>query len=316
MKFSYALLVLALIGFCSVRAEDAIGPRCASEARPWAYNWWMGSAVDEAGLRLQVEEMAKVGMGGLCSGVCKAECLDGRGQTLDNARCVRCFNCIGACRKGAISLKPVWTLPRKAKKVEGRREVVLGLAKAAGGVAVAGAVLGGRKMLGDGNPTDVIAPPGSLPENLRAKCTACGLCVAQCPRKVIAPAGFSEYGPLGFMLPKMDFSRGFCDPNCTLCGEVCPTGAIRPLTREAKKKVKIGRATFDRAKCLACTERIPCGLCERRCPQKAITLKEEEAKDGEKTVKIQVPVVDGAKCTGCGACENYCPAHAIRVRRR
>lgn len=36
----------------------------AREARPWAYNWWMGSAVDEAGLRLQVEEMAMVGFGG------------------------------------------------------------------------------------------------------------------------------------------------------------------------------------------------------------------------------------------------------------
>ena len=64
MKFSHALLVLALIGFSSVRADDAVWPRCAPEARPWAYNWWMGSAVDAAGLRLQVEEMAKVGMGG------------------------------------------------------------------------------------------------------------------------------------------------------------------------------------------------------------------------------------------------------------
>ena len=272
---------------------------------------WVASKKSVFRLAIDADTCVKCG---LCSGVCKAECLDGRGQTLDNARCVRCFNCIGACRKGAISLKPAWALSRKAKKTEGRRDVVLGLAKAAGGVAVAGAVLGGRKMLGDGDSADVIAPPGSLHEDLRAKCTACGLCVAQCPRKVIAPAGFSEYGPLGFMLPKMDFSRGFCDPNCTLCGEVCPTGAIRPLTREAKKTTKIGRATFDRAKCLACTERIPCGLCERRCPQKAITLKEEEAKDGEKTVKIQVPVVDGVKCTGCGACENYCPSHAMAVK--
>ena len=40
-------------------------PAPTSEMKPWAYNWWMGSAVDEAGLRVQVEEMSKVGMGGM-----------------------------------------------------------------------------------------------------------------------------------------------------------------------------------------------------------------------------------------------------------
>ena len=40
-------------------------PEVTKEMKPWAYNWWMGSAVDEAGLRLQVEEMEKVGMGGM-----------------------------------------------------------------------------------------------------------------------------------------------------------------------------------------------------------------------------------------------------------
>ena len=39
-------------------------PAVTKEMRPWVYNWWMGSSVDEAGLRLQVEEMSKVGLGG------------------------------------------------------------------------------------------------------------------------------------------------------------------------------------------------------------------------------------------------------------
>lgn len=38
-----------------------VWPAPTSEMKPWAYNWWMGSAVDEAGLRVQVEEMSKVG---------------------------------------------------------------------------------------------------------------------------------------------------------------------------------------------------------------------------------------------------------------
>ena len=273
---------------------------------------WVASKKSVFQLAIDADKCVKCG---LCSGVCKAECLDGKGRMLDNARCVRCFNCIGVCAKGAISLRPAWSLPKSEKKMaEGRREVVLGLAKAAGGLAAAGVILGGRNVLGDGACPDVIVPPGASEDLLRARCTACGLCVAQCPRKVLAPAGFTEFGPLGLMMPKMDFSRGFCDPNCTLCGEVCPTGAILPLTRATKKNAKIGQAAFNRTACLACTEKIPCGLCERRCPQKAIALKEEETKDGEKTVKIQVPVVDGVKCTGCGACENYCPSHAMKVK--
>ncbi|MGN0847794.1 MAG: 4Fe-4S dicluster domain-containing protein, partial [Kiritimatiellia bacterium] len=254
---------------------------------------------------------------GLCSGVCPAQCLDGKGRALDDARCVRCFNCIGACPKGAIALRPAWTLPKAAPAAEeGRRAVVRGLAAAAGGLAVAGGIAGGRKALGDGGAA-VVTPPGATVDSLRARCTACGLCVAACPQKVIAPAGFSAYGPLGFMLPKMDFARGFCAPDCTTCGEVCPTGAILPLTAAEKKTVKIGLARFDRAACLACTEKIPCGLCARRCPQQAITLTEEEVEgDEKKPVKIKVPAVDAAKCTGCGACENYCPAHAMAVAAR
>ena len=40
-------------------------PVPTKEMKPWAYNWWMGSAVDEAGLMRQVYEMEKVGMGGM-----------------------------------------------------------------------------------------------------------------------------------------------------------------------------------------------------------------------------------------------------------
>ena len=39
-------------------------PAVTKEMKPWAYNWWMGSAVDAAGLQKQIDEMEKVGMGG------------------------------------------------------------------------------------------------------------------------------------------------------------------------------------------------------------------------------------------------------------
>ena len=39
-------------------------PEPTKEMKPWAYNWWMGSAVDEAGIEYQCKEMAAKGFGG------------------------------------------------------------------------------------------------------------------------------------------------------------------------------------------------------------------------------------------------------------
>ncbi len=269
------------------------------------------------GIRIDREKCVSCGR---CSGVCKALCLDGKRQRVDNARCVRCFNCLGACAKGALSFGFLWkgaAAPEGGAARGGARRLGLeGAAGLAAGVAGGAAAVGVFGVKPKREKPGVLLPPGAAWEAFWRKCTACGLCVAKCPRKVLVPAGFSEYGVLGFMMPKMVFTHGFCDPACTRCGEVCPSGALRPLDALMKKKAKPGLATFDRAACLACTEKLPCGLCERRCPEKAITLKEEDVPDGDKKKKVQVPVIDEAKCIGCGACENYCPAHAMQVRVR
>jgi len=262
---------------------------------------------------------------GICSGVCKAGCLDGKNQRVDNARCVRCFNCVAACAKGALAFTTgrggliESALPEAGEgtKVTRREMAAAMAASGVAGLAAVGLAGSGKCVIDRRDwPAGVLPPPGADLEKFRRRCTGCGLCVAACPQKVLTTAGFREYGVLGFMMPKQDFTHGYCDPNCTKCGEVCPTGAIRPFDVQAKAEMKLGHARCDREKCLACTEKISCGLCERRCPQKAITLKEEEVKDGDRTKKIKVPVVDGKKCTGCGKCENYCPVTAIRVVRR
>ena len=157
-----------------------------------------------------------------------------------------------------------------------------------------------------------ISPPGSNGgKSLRTRCIGCGLCVAKCPTKVLKAATL-EYGIAGVMMPVMDFSRGYCDKDCTLCGEVCPTGAIRCLTKNEKAKAKIGQAVLAsgwETACLAYKEGHACALCEKHCPYGAVKVIEEM--QGKK--KVRRPVVDVAKCVGCGACVHVCPVRTLFV---
>ena len=52
--------LLAVTGWSAVPAW----PEPDREMKPWAYNWWMGSAVDEPGLEAQCAAMAAAGFGG------------------------------------------------------------------------------------------------------------------------------------------------------------------------------------------------------------------------------------------------------------
>ena len=45
-------------------ADIPAWPEPTRESRPWVYNWWMGSAVDEEGLEFQCRELADKGFGG------------------------------------------------------------------------------------------------------------------------------------------------------------------------------------------------------------------------------------------------------------
>ena len=163
-------------------------------------------------------------------------------------------------------------------------------------------------------PPAAIAPPGADGgKRLRTRCTGCNLCVAKCPTKVLKAATL-EYGLAGTMTPVMDFSRGFCEKGCTVCGEVCPTGAIRRLAKEEKEKTKIGLATLVsgwEGKCLARTEDHPCALCEKHCAYGAVKVIEAKDKEGK---KVRCPVVDASKCIGCGACQHCCPLRLFDCR--
>jgi formate hydrogenlyase subunit 6/NADH:ubiquinone oxidoreductase subunit I len=142
-----------------------------------------------------------------------------------------------------------------------------------------------------------------------------------CPTNVIQPS-LTKAGLEGLFTPEMDYAVGSCDWSCNECGKVCPTGAIRPLALEAKRKTKIGRADVDRNHCIPWVDYKTCIVCQELCPvpNKVVHLIDAEvrAPDGRK-VKLQRPEVLVDRCIGCGVCENHCPAQgrpAIEVRAR
>ena len=59
-----ALVLVAATAAAPVRAE-AVWPAATRESRPWTRWWWLGSAVDEANLTRQLEQLAVAGSGGV-----------------------------------------------------------------------------------------------------------------------------------------------------------------------------------------------------------------------------------------------------------
>ncbi|MGW8182025.1 MAG: 4Fe-4S dicluster domain-containing protein, partial [bacterium] len=72
------------------------------------------------------------------------------------------------------------------------------------------------------NPA-LIRPPGSVEEEeFRSRCIRCGECMKVCPTNAINPALF-EAGLEGLWSPVMNMNLGYCEYECTLCTQVCPT---------------------------------------------------------------------------------------------
>ena len=258
---------------------------------------------------------------GLCEFKCKSQCIDSKQQKLDFSRCVTCYNCINTCNKGAMNYKFAWKKKTQKSKQEAtannievelesnsrRRFFGTALATAA---AVTLAYAQKQKVRNgkvNGYTKDSpIAPPGATSiEYLKSKCTACHLCVAQCPTQVIKPA-FMEYGLGGVMMPRMDYVQSFCNYECTVCSDVCPNQALQPLTIEQKKLTQIGKVYFVRRLCVVITDGTYCGACSEHCPTKAVDM--VPFRDG-----LRIPKINQDICIGCGGCEFICPVRPFRA---
>ena len=261
---------------------------------------------------------------GRCERVCKAQCIDFKEQSVDVTRCVGCYNCLAACPDDALRLSPA---PRgaskaapqeaEAEKGAGRRKFLIALATGSIGLAASDAypappleIIASRPTTIPEKRTSPVSPPGSRSvAQFSSRCTACHLCVSACPSRVLSPSLF-DYGLSGMMQPRMDFRSAHCNFDCTVCSEVCPSGAILPLGREAKHRTQVGVAQFVKENCVVYTDNTNCGACSEHCPTKAVHMVPYQ---GAPRRKLVIPEVNKAICVGCGACEHACPTRPYKA---
>jgi len=250
-----------------------------------------------------------------CADICRMGAIDEHGR-ISPEDCNLCLDCLAECDKQLISFK--WKRPkaRPAPVMVSRRGA---LGSLAAGLALP-AFLSVRAINRRPDP-HLIRPPGALFETeFLSRCVRCGECMKVCINNALQPA-FLEAGVEGMFSPVLVPRIGYCEYNCTLCGQVCPSGAIRELTKDEKHEARIGLACFDRDRCLPWAKGIPCLVCEEMCPvpDKAIKMRRGKAINQEgREVEIDQPYLVGRLCIGCGECENKCPLPgeaAVKVTR-
>lgn len=228
------------------------------------------------------------------------------------SECIVCLRCVEVCPEDAVT----FMYPGKGRNstenlFSGQRRKLLGAGLAGAGTALVS--LSGLSQLHSGEslgrivPARLIRPPGAVPEaDFLARCIRCGECMKACPTNTLQPIGLVS-GFSAFASPVITPQRGPCEPLCTVCGQVCPTGAVRVLPVLEKIWAKVGTAYVIRHKCLAWELDQECLVCDEVCPFNAVTLERVEG------INVAVPFVDEKKCNGCGFCEYYCPVLGDRA---
>lgn len=246
---------------------------------------------------------------GACGRNCKASCIETKLHEIDYSRCINCYDCIEVCSQDAMSFS--YSLPKKKSKTdldESKRRFMMTL----GATSLAAGKLLANKNLSIIEPNNqakrktAISPPGSLThKNLLNKCTSCHLCVSKCPSNVIKPA-FLDYGVAGMMQPMLYFDKGFCNYDCTICSEVCPSGAISLIDKDTKHHTQTGQVQFILENCIVYTDETHCGACSEHCPTQAVSM--VPYKNG-----LTIPHTEVSICVGCGGCEFVCPSKPFKA---
>ncbi|MFH0838679.1 MAG: 4Fe-4S binding protein [Candidatus Omnitrophota bacterium] len=255
-------------------------------------------------VKLKVNEQCNSCMS--CCAVCQGGCSPNSSKDWRRQECFICFNCVKECPKKAISFGFSFTDALRPNAVDIKRRHIIQ------------SLLGGLFIfpLLKINPSaklespGLIRPPGSKNEGeFLSRCIRCSECMKVCLTGGLQPVTF-EAGIEGIWTPVLVPRIGYCEFNCTLCSQVCPTGAIGKISLKEKQHLKIGLAFIDKNRCLPHAFGIDCIVCEEHCPTspKAIRFKEVRTMtEGGTEALLKQPLVDPGRCIGCGICEYKCP---------
>ena len=244
---------------------------------------------------------------GNCPTTCRMGAIEGEDkQSIRKRDCILCYDCVESCGDHLIGHRvSSSTLDHPGPFLPLTRRAFLGAAGA--GVFLPLAM--GRSARPDSLPATLIRPPGAVSEDrFLCLCLRCGECMRVCLTNGLQPTLF-EAGVEGMWTPRLISRIGYCEFSCTLCGQVCPTGAIAHLDTVTKRKVTIGTAVIDRDRCIPFIRPEQCLVCEEHCPtpEKAIVFDDVVVAGPAGTVVLKQPRVIEHLCIGCGICETKCP---------
>ncbi|MBD3271517.1 MAG: 4Fe-4S binding protein [Elusimicrobia bacterium] len=253
-------------------------------------------------------------------GTCVSDCRMGAiysDRSYNKKECILCMDCVYDCPASATSFR--FNIPAVLRRSQKNTQHNASYAISRRQFFFLNTVwllFGARRvrnrMRRRGQTSDlVIRPPGSLKEpTFINRCIRCGNCMKVCITNGLQPV-ILEAGITGIWTPQLIPEIGYCEYNCTLCGSVCPTGAIPALSLEHKQQQRLGLAVINHQICLPWAEGKECIVCEEHCPvhTKAIKLKPEKTVTGT----LYKPVIDQSLCIGCGICQNKCPTRPERA---
>jgi MauM/NapG family ferredoxin protein len=210
--------------------------------------------------------------------------------------CIQCRACSKVCPQAAVSYPASSPLGGEYSTVDLSRRTFS--YSVAGGLAF-GFLASKTPFTALQGKHQLIRPPGAIPEaDFLSTCIRCGECMKSCLTNTLQPSLW-ESGLAGLWTPRMELRYAPCEQECNVCGQVCPTQAIRSLDLDEKRHAKVGTAILRKEQCLVWSQNKLCLICDEICPYNAIVFRPIEG--------YRRPVVIASKCNGCGYCQQRCP---------